>query len=49
MRPRRLGAWAAPAAALGLLAARRLWRRRRRWELRGRTVLVTGGSRGLGY
>ena len=39
---------AAPVAALGLLAARRLWRRRRRWELRDRTVLVTGGSRGLG-
>ena len=33
---------------LGLFAARRLWRRRRRWDLRGRTVVVTGGSRGLG-
>ena len=39
---------AAPLAALGLLAARRLWRHRRRWDLRGRTVLITGGSRGLG-
>jgi NAD(P)-dependent dehydrogenase (short-subunit alcohol dehydrogenase family) len=37
-----------PLAALGLLAARQLWRRRRRWDLRGRAVLVTGGSRGLG-
>src|SRR6185436_7707010 len=39
---------AVPLAALGLLAARRLWRHRRRWDLRGRTVLITGGSRGLG-
>ena len=39
---------ALPLAALGLLAARQLWRRRRRWDLRGRVVLVTGGSRGLG-
>ncbi len=37
-----------PLAALGLLAARRLRRRARRWDLRDRTVVVTGGSRGLG-
>jgi NAD(P)-dependent dehydrogenase (short-subunit alcohol dehydrogenase family) len=45
-RPSRVAV--APVAALGLLAARELWRRRRRWDLRGRTVLITGGSRGLG-
>jgi len=31
-----------------VLAARSLIRRRRRWDLTDRTVLVTGGSRGLG-
>ena len=36
------------AAGLGLLAARVLRRRSRRWDLAARTVLVTGGSRGLG-
>src|SRR5262249_61445346 len=35
------------AAGLGLLAARAM-RRRSRWDLAGRNVLVTGGSRGLG-
>lgn len=50
MRLARSRARAAPlaAAALGLLAVRQLRRRRRRWDLSGRTVLVTGGSRGLG-
>ena len=47
-RPRSGGAALPAAAVLALLAARQLWRRRRRWDLRGRTVLVTGGSRGLG-
>jgi NAD(P)-dependent dehydrogenase (short-subunit alcohol dehydrogenase family) len=32
----------------GLLAAYLLTHRRRRYDLRGRTVLITGGSRGLG-
>jgi len=36
------------AAGLGLLAARAMRRRRRRWNLAGRNVLITGGSRGLG-
>ncbi len=31
-----------------LLAARALQRRRRHYDLRGRTVLITGGARGLG-
>jgi len=33
---------------LALLASRGLGRRRQRWDLEGRNVLVTGGSRGLG-
>ncbi len=33
---------------VGLLAARALARRLRRYDLRDRTVLITGGSRGLG-
>lgn len=32
-----------------LLGAGLLWRRSRRMELGGRTVLITGGSRGLGF
>jgi NAD(P)-dependent dehydrogenase (short-subunit alcohol dehydrogenase family) len=32
-----------------LLLGRALIRHRRTWELRGRTILVTGGSRGLGF
>jgi len=39
-------------AALGVaawVAARRLWRRRRRLDFRGKKVLITGGSRGLGF
>ena len=36
------------AVAGALLAAGALIRRRRRWDLTDRTVLVTGGSRGLG-
>jgi len=36
------------ALGLGFLAGRALSHRRRRWDLRGRNVLVTGGSRGLG-
>ena len=36
------------AAGLGLLATRAVRHRRRRWDLAGRNVLVTGGSRGLG-
>lgn len=34
--------------AVGLLLARRAWRRAHRYSFRGRTVLITGGSRGLG-
>src|SRR5947208_908965 len=36
------------AAAAVLIAARALARRRRNYEFRGKTVLITGGSRGLG-
>src|SRR5437764_4388534 len=40
------------AAGLGLVAAgvvtSALIRRRRKYDLRGKTVLITGGSRGLG-
>ena len=37
-------------AALGLgLAAHEIWRRRAPYDLRGKTALVTGGSRGLGF
>jgi NAD(P)-dependent dehydrogenase (short-subunit alcohol dehydrogenase family) len=36
------------AFGAGFLAGRALQRRRRRWDLEGRNVLVTGGSRGLG-
>jgi NAD(P)-dependent dehydrogenase (short-subunit alcohol dehydrogenase family) len=32
-----------------LLLGRALIRHRRKWDLQGRTVLVTGGSRGLGF
>ena len=32
-----------------LLLGRALIRHHRKWELRGRTILVTGGSRGLGF
>ncbi|MGH7420298.1 MAG: SDR family NAD(P)-dependent oxidoreductase [Candidatus Rokuibacteriota bacterium] len=42
------GASLAAVAGGALLAGGMLMRRRRRWELAGRTVLVTGGSRGLG-
>src|SRR5437868_9175955 len=38
----------AAAGAGALLAARALYRRWQEYELRGKTVLVTGGSRGLG-
>lgn len=41
--------WTALAATVGLgLAAGAAWRRSREYRLRGRTVLITGGSRGLG-
>ena len=41
--------WVQIAAGLGsLLAARAVVRRRRRIDLRGKVVVVTGGSRGLG-
>jgi NAD(P)-dependent dehydrogenase (short-subunit alcohol dehydrogenase family) len=36
------------ALGLGLLAQRAWHRSRRRWDLQGRNILVTGGSRGLG-
>ena len=39
---------AAGAAVATLLVGRALLRRWRRWDLAGRTVLVSGGSRGLG-
>jgi NAD(P)-dependent dehydrogenase (short-subunit alcohol dehydrogenase family) len=39
--------WAA-AGAGALLAARALFRRMNEYDLRGKTVLITGGSRGLG-
>jgi NAD(P)-dependent dehydrogenase (short-subunit alcohol dehydrogenase family) len=32
-----------------LVLGRALIRRRRKWDLQGRTILVTGGSRGLGF
>jgi NAD(P)-dependent dehydrogenase (short-subunit alcohol dehydrogenase family) len=38
----------AAAGAGALLAARALYRRRLEYDLRGKTVLITGGSRGLG-
>src|SRR5256885_5272487 len=38
----------AAAGAVALLAARALYRRWQEYDLRGKTVLVTGGSRGLG-
>ncbi|HYP25970.1 MAG TPA: SDR family NAD(P)-dependent oxidoreductase [Blastocatellia bacterium] len=38
----------AAAGAGALLAARELIRRSRRYDMRGRVVLITGGSRGLG-
>ena len=38
----------AAAGAGVLLAARALYRRRLEYDLRGKTVLITGGSRGLG-
>jgi len=38
----------AAAGAAGLLAARALFRRLNEYELRGKTALITGGSRGLG-
>jgi short-subunit dehydrogenase len=34
--------------AVGLVLARRAWRARHRYSFRGRTVVITGGSRGLG-
>jgi short-subunit dehydrogenase len=34
--------------ALGLVVARRAWRASHRYSFRGRTVVITGGSRGLG-
>ena len=34
--------------ALGLVLARHAWRARHRYSFRGRTVVITGGSRGLG-
>jgi short-subunit dehydrogenase len=38
------------ALAIGLgVAARELWRRHAAFDLRGKTALVTGGSRGLGF
>src|SRR4051812_43070649 len=42
-------AWLWAAAGLGgLLAARALLRRGREFDFAGKTVLITGGSRGLG-
>jgi NAD(P)-dependent dehydrogenase (short-subunit alcohol dehydrogenase family) len=39
--------WAGLGAG-AFLAARALWRRQRAYDFRGKTVLITGGSRGLG-
>jgi NADPH:quinone reductase-like Zn-dependent oxidoreductase len=39
--------WAA-AGVGALVATRALIRRRREYDLRGKSVLITGGSRGLG-
>jgi NAD(P)-dependent dehydrogenase (short-subunit alcohol dehydrogenase family) len=36
------------AAALGVFVATRMWQRRQAYDFRGRSVLITGGSRGLG-
>ncbi|HYH85490.1 MAG TPA: SDR family NAD(P)-dependent oxidoreductase, partial [Pyrinomonadaceae bacterium] len=36
------------AATAGALAARALYRRSQEYDLKGKTVLITGGSRGLG-
>jgi NAD(P)-dependent dehydrogenase (short-subunit alcohol dehydrogenase family) len=36
------------AAGLAAVAAARMWRRRQTFEFSGRTVVITGGSRGLG-
>src|ERR1700742_3675726 len=38
----------AAAGAGALVAARALYRRRLEYDLKGKTVLITGGSRGLG-
>lgn len=38
----------ATAAGLAASGAYALWRRRRRYDFRGKRVLITGGSRGLG-
>src|SRR5215210_1639090 len=41
--------WLWAAAGLGgVLAARALWRRGREFDFAGKSVLITGGSRGLG-
>ncbi|HXR97012.1 MAG TPA: SDR family oxidoreductase [Terriglobales bacterium] len=37
------------AGAAALVGGYTLWRRNQRYELHGKTVLVTGGSRGLGF
>src|SRR3712207_6197666 len=46
--PSRDGLLVALAAAGALLATRAMVRARRAYDLRGKTVLITGGSRGLG-
>ncbi|HEY7854895.1 MAG TPA: SDR family oxidoreductase [Terriglobales bacterium] len=37
------------AGAAALAGGYTLWRRSQRYELRGKTVLITGGSRGMGF
>lgn len=36
------------AAAVGALATAQVWRRRQAYDFRGKSVVITGGSRGLG-
>jgi short-subunit dehydrogenase len=42
-------ALALSSVALGLAVGQRAWRRRAAYSFRDRTVLITGGSRGLGF
>ncbi|MBX0289202.1 SDR family NAD(P)-dependent oxidoreductase [Hymenobacter sp. HSC-4F20] len=48
MKPQTRTTWLAAAGTLGLLAATLYSNRRGSYELAGRVILITGGSRGLG-